>query len=104
MRLILLLRLSPIVPFNLLNYALGLSNVPTGRYVLATAIGIVPGTWMYAYLGSLAPAAGALRDAGRHGGAVSLAGTAIGLIATLAGVTLLARAARRALRAAIAGD
>jgi uncharacterized membrane protein YdjX (TVP38/TMEM64 family) len=55
LKLMLLLRLSPIVPFNLLNYALGLSDVTIGQYVLATSIGIIPGTWMYSYLGSLAP-------------------------------------------------
>ena len=97
LKLMLLLRLSPIVPFNLLNYALGLSDVTIGQYVLATAIGIIPGTWMYSYLGSLAPAAVALREGGRNGGAVRIAGTAVGLVATLVLAALLARAARRAL-------
>ncbi len=41
---ILILRLMPIVPFNALNYAAGLTSVRPSRYILATAIGIAPGT------------------------------------------------------------
>lgn len=48
---ILLLRLVPVVPFNALNYAAGLSGVRMRDYVPATAIGIVPGVVVYAALG-----------------------------------------------------
>ncbi len=41
---ILILRLMPVVPFNGLNYAAGLTSVRTSRYILASAIGIAPGT------------------------------------------------------------
>ena len=37
--LVLLLRLSPLVPFNALNYALSLSGISVGRFVLATLMG-----------------------------------------------------------------
>lgn len=47
-------RLVPIVPFNLLNYGAGLTGVTTRDYVLATAVGIVPGSFAYAALGSSA--------------------------------------------------
>lgn len=47
-------RLLPVTPFSALNYAAGLSPVPTRDYVLATTIGIVPGTVAYAVLGSAA--------------------------------------------------
>jgi uncharacterized membrane protein YdjX (TVP38/TMEM64 family) len=43
------LRLVPIVPFNLLNFASGLTAMPWPTYVLATAIGIVPGTLVYTF-------------------------------------------------------
>jgi uncharacterized membrane protein YdjX (TVP38/TMEM64 family) len=46
-----LLRLSPIVPFNLQNYALGLTAIPFLQYLVATLIGIVPGIAIYVYFG-----------------------------------------------------
>lgn len=52
-KIVLLLRLSPVFPFNLLNYALGLTRVQVRDYVLASFIGMLPGTALYVYLGSL---------------------------------------------------
>ncbi len=52
LKLIFLIRLSPAFPFNLLNYALGLTKISLPSYVLGTT-GIIPGTIMYVYLGSL---------------------------------------------------
>lgn len=52
LKLIFLIRLSPAFPFNLLNYALGLTKVSLKDYVIGTT-GIIPGTIMYVYLGSL---------------------------------------------------
>lgn len=49
---VLYLRLIPVVPFNALNYASGATAVGVREYVLATAIGIVPGAFAYAALGS----------------------------------------------------
>lgn len=49
---VLYLRLVPLVPFNALNYAAGVSAVRRRDYVAATAIGIVPATFAYAALGS----------------------------------------------------
>ncbi len=49
-----LTRLSPIFPFNLLNYAFGLTKVSLRNYLVASWIGMMPGTVMYVYLGSLA--------------------------------------------------
>jgi len=49
-----LTRLSPVFPFNLLNYFYGLTRVSLRHYVLASWIGMMPGTVMYVYLGSLA--------------------------------------------------
>ena len=53
MKIVLLTRLSPIFPFNLLNYAYGLTKVTLKDYVIGT-FGILPGTIMYVYVGSLA--------------------------------------------------
>ncbi len=49
-----LTRLSPIFPFNLLNYAYGITKVTLRDYLLASWIGMLPGTVMYVYIGSLA--------------------------------------------------
>lgn len=96
-RLILLLRLSPVVPFNVLNYALGVSEASLSRYVVASFIGMLPGTWLYVYLGSLATTAAELTDASRGGGAGRLALTVAGLVATVLAVVLVTRSARHAL-------
>ena len=52
-KFVMVLRLVPLIPFNLLNYALGLTRVSLLEYVLATALFILPGTFAYAYLGSV---------------------------------------------------
>jgi len=96
-KLVLLLRLSPLVPFNLLNYALSLTRVTLGRYVLASAIGMLPGTALYVYLGSLAPAAAELSAASRGGSSTRTALYVVGLLATAVVVFIATRAARRTL-------
>jgi uncharacterized membrane protein YdjX (TVP38/TMEM64 family) len=52
-KIVLLTRLSPIFPFNLLNYAFGITQVSLKDYVLGS-IGMIPGTILYVYIGSLA--------------------------------------------------
>lgn len=52
-KIVLLTRLSPLFPFNLLNYAYGVTGVSLKDYILAS-VGMIPGTIMYVYLGSLA--------------------------------------------------
>jgi uncharacterized membrane protein YdjX (TVP38/TMEM64 family) len=53
LKIVLLTRLSPIFPFNVLNYAFGITGVSLKDYVLG-AIGMIPGTVLYVYIGSLA--------------------------------------------------
>lgn len=90
-RAVLFLRLVPLVPFNALNYAAGLSSVSLRDYVLATAIGIVPGTFAYTYFADaiLAGSLGARKDAYLH---MLLAG---GLLVLLSLLPLLWRRLRR---------
>ena len=52
LKIVLLTRLSPIFPFNLLNYAYGVTGVSLKDYVLGS-LGMIPGTIMYVYIGSL---------------------------------------------------
>ena len=52
-KIVLLTRLSPVFPFTLQNYAYGLTGVSLRSYFFASWIGMLPGTIMYVYLGSL---------------------------------------------------
>jgi uncharacterized membrane protein YdjX (TVP38/TMEM64 family) len=56
-KLIFLLRLSPVIPFNLSNYFYGLTSVKFSRYVLASWTGMMPGTFLYVYIGTAGKAA-----------------------------------------------
>jgi uncharacterized membrane protein YdjX (TVP38/TMEM64 family) len=53
LKIVFLLRLSPLFPFNLLNYALGITQVSLKDYVIGS-LGMIPGTILYVYIGSLA--------------------------------------------------
>ena len=99
-KLVFLLRLSPVFPFNILNYALGLTSVRFVDYVVAS-IGMLPGTFLYVYYGKLIGDLAALA-----GGAAAEKGTeyylflAVGLFATLVVTAFVTRMARTALREA----
>jgi uncharacterized membrane protein YdjX (TVP38/TMEM64 family) len=96
-KVVLLTRLSPLFPFNLLNYAFGLSAVPFKTYLLGSWIGMLPGTLMYIYLGAAAHSLAALAAGGTGGTPAQQAMFAIGLAATVAVTTIVTRTARRAL-------
>ena len=53
-KLITLLRLSPIVPWNMLNYALSVTGVGFWQYSVSSAVAVVPWNVTFAYFGSLA--------------------------------------------------
>ncbi len=97
-KIVFLLRLSPIFPFNLLNYGLGLTQVRFTDYVLAS-IGMLPGTLLYVYYGKLAGDVAALAGgAAPEKGLGYYAVLVLGLAATIVVTTLVTRTARRALR------
>ena len=52
--IVMLTRLSLVIPFNVLNYAYGITSVPAGVHVTATAVGMLPAVVLYVYLGTLA--------------------------------------------------
>jgi len=96
--IVFLLRLSPIVPFNFLNYALGLTTIKLRDFLVASA-GMIPGAIMYAYAGKVAGVALAVAGQAQVPRETSYYALLIGgLAATMAAVILVARAARRALR------
>jgi uncharacterized membrane protein YdjX (TVP38/TMEM64 family) len=88
-----LTRLSPVFPFTLLNYAFGLTRVKLGHFVLASWIGMMPGTVMYVYLGSLAQAVSGERT--RTTGEWVLYG--VGFLATVVVTVYVTRLAKRAM-------
>ena len=96
-KIVLLTRLSPIFPFNVLNYAMGLTSVALKDYVLAS-IGMLPGTIMYVYIGSLA---GDLATIGTESqpenATIQWIIRIVGFIATVAVTVYVTRVARKAL-------
>ena len=102
LKIVLLLRLSPIFPFNLLNYALGLTGVRFTDYVIAS-IGMLPGKLCSTSIPGRWRATSRCWRAGPsvERGAAYYAVVALGLVATVVVTILVTRTARRALREAI---
>jgi uncharacterized membrane protein YdjX (TVP38/TMEM64 family) len=98
-KIVFLTRLSPVFPFTLLNYAFGLTRVKLSHYVLASWIGMMPGTVMYVYLGSLVNVGAGHRQ--RTVGEWALYG--VGLLATIVVTVFVTRLARKALAKKISG-
>lgn len=91
-----LLRLSPLVPFVLLNYALALSGVRYWQY-LAASVGMLPAIVMYVYYGKVVgDVAVVAAGVAPPRGPLYYALLAAGLVATVVAAQLVARAARRA--------
>ena len=97
LKIVLLTRLSPIFPFNLLNYGLGVTGVSLKDYVIAS-VGMIPGTIMYVYLGSLAGNIAMIGGAEQPTNPViTWAIRIIGFIATVAVTLYVTKVARKAL-------
>src|SRR5262249_26419709 len=100
-KIVFLLRLSPLFPFGFLNYALGLTKISFREYVLASWIGMLPGTVMYVYLGSTLKSVTDLAAGRAQGGGVEKLLFVVGLAATVAVAAFVARVARAALKDAL---
>ena len=94
-KIVALMRLSPVIPFNLLNYAFGATRVSLRDYVLASAVGMLPGTAMYVYLGSVAGELAA--GSARARTPVEWAFYGVGFLATVVVTVYLTRVARASL-------
>lgn len=97
-KMVLLTRLSPVFPFNVQNYVYGLSGVSFRDYLWASWLGMIPGTIMYTYMGSLAADVASL---GLEGGTRTPAEwglTLVGFLATLGVTFYITRIARGALQ------
>jgi uncharacterized membrane protein YdjX (TVP38/TMEM64 family) len=97
-KIVFLLRLSPVFPFVLLNYALGLTRVRLADYALA-CLGMLPGTLLYVYYGKVVGDVAALAaGATAERSAAHWIVLGLGLVATLVVTTVVTRIASRALR------
>lgn len=101
-KMVVLMRLSPLLPFNALNYALGISKVGFLPYVLGS-VGMIPGTLLYVYYGKVAGDLATLGGGGIRRGPEYYLVLLLGLAATAAVAVIGARASRRALGGASAG-
>jgi uncharacterized membrane protein YdjX (TVP38/TMEM64 family) len=92
-----LTRLSPIFPFNLLNYAYGLTKVSLKGYFFTSWLTMLPGTLMYVYIGSLASDLATLGGA-RTRTTLEWVLYGVGLAATIAVTVYVTAIARRAIK------
>ncbi len=104
-KIVLLTRLSPVFPFNLLNYAFGVTQVSLKDYILGS-IGIVPGTVMYVYIGSVAGNLAMINTKPHTSNPQTQIGEwviqIIGLIATIAVTLYITKLAQKALKQSVA--
>jgi uncharacterized membrane protein YdjX (TVP38/TMEM64 family) len=99
-KLVFLLRLSPVIPFNLSNYFYGLTGVKFWPYVLASWLGMMPGTFLYVYIGTAGRAAVSVAadgEAMKHGWQYWTF-LSVGLAATIAATIWVTKIARDALK------
>ncbi|MDZ8056560.1 MAG: TVP38/TMEM64 family protein [Aulosira sp. ZfuVER01] len=101
LKIVLLTRLSPIFPFNLLNYAFGITGVSLKDYFIGS-VGMIPGTIMYVYIGSLAGNLARIgTEAQPTNPTIQWAIRIIGFIATVAVTIYITRIAKKALEAEV---
>ena len=100
-KIVLLTRLSPIFPFNLQNYAYGLTRVKFWQYALASWIGMIPGTVMYVYFGSTMKSLTEVATGKVEGGMARKVFFYVGLAITIAVAVFITRVARNALAKAV---
>lgn len=103
LKIVFLTRLSPVFPFNLLNYAYGITSVSLPDYLLGCA-GMIPGTIVYVYIGSLAGNLAAIgTDTQSVNSTILWAIRIIGFVATVAVSIFVTRIARKALEQEVNG-
>ena len=103
-KIVLLTRLSPIFPFNLQNYAYGLTGVKLWKYTLASWIGMLPGTVAYVYIGS---GLESLTEAATGQTQDDIVGRVFfwgGLVATIVVMVVVTRIAQKAMKKAMGED
>lgn len=99
-----LTRLSPVFPYVFLNYAFGITQVSLKDYFFASWIGMMPGTIMYVYIGSLAKDLATLGAGNRETTAIQWVIRVVGFIATVAVTVYVTKVAKKALNTQIENE
>jgi uncharacterized membrane protein YdjX (TVP38/TMEM64 family) len=102
--IVLLARLSPLIPYSVLNYGLSITAARFRDYALATWIGMLPATALYVYAGTLAKDLATLTSATRAPSWATQSLLAFGFLATAALTVLITRRATRVLRERLAAE
>jgi uncharacterized membrane protein YdjX (TVP38/TMEM64 family) len=95
---VLLTRLSLLIPYNLLNYAYGVTAVRRRPYFVATAIGMIPAMAFYTYVGTLAQNFDDILSGGMDTGAAGKLYLVVGLVAVTVTALTVHRIATRELK------
>jgi uncharacterized membrane protein YdjX (TVP38/TMEM64 family) len=101
---VVLSRLSLLIPYNMLNYAYGITGIRMSTYVAATGLGMVPGIILFAYLGSLASDVNALLSTDAGSGATGRVVLIVSLLAIGTASYVIHRTATRELKKQMAGN
>ena len=98
-KVVLLLRISPLLPYTLSSYIYGLTAVDFWHYLIATAVGILPMVAVYVSIGAAGREAALAAASGGHHSMTEWIVLGVGLIFTIVAGVLIARAAKRELAA-----
>ncbi|TAH34473.1 MAG: TVP38/TMEM64 family protein [Planctomycetota bacterium] len=100
LKILILTRLSPVIPFGPLNYLFGLTRMPLLPYVLGSFVGMLPGTFLYVYLGSTLEDVSQIVSGGASAGGAGTVLKWAGLAATVVVTVYITLIARKAFREA----
>ncbi len=99
-KVVLLLRISPLLPYTVSNYLYGLTAVDFVHYLIASAVGMVPMVAVYVSIGAAGREAALAAAGGRHAhSAVEWVVLGVGVLVTIAAAILIARSAKKELAA-----
>jgi uncharacterized membrane protein YdjX (TVP38/TMEM64 family) len=90
-----LLRLSPLIPYNASNYFYGITSIGFWPYLLASLFGMLPGAFLYAYLGAIGRVG---LSGGGPEGVLQWVFLGVGLLVTIAATILVSHVAKKALK------
>ena len=99
-KIVFLTRLSPIFPFNFQNYAYGFTKISFWHYTLASLVGMIPGAFMYVYIGSLGRSSLEAAAGDESVETLQLILQIVGLAATVLVTIFITRIAAKALKEA----
>ena len=102
--IVLLTRMSPVFPFNLLNYVFGFTSVHFRDYIFATMIGVVPVSILYVYVGSLMKTLAQVATGKVDPAALQPWVIVISLVLTVGAVAIMATFAKRMLEKALRAE